>query len=321
MLKTLRFVRGAVAEKDLVPVLTHFRVYDGRIQGGNGRLSIDASCLDLKGLDITVPAERFLKAVDGCNGEPKLKITKTSKLSISHKKFKAILPLGDNESFPMNERSKGMVIVSTKTREALLGMLRALRPFIGVDASRPWACGILLKDGFAYATNNVILCRVPIPWKIDSINLPSFAVDELLRIGEIPSCLWIDDTSITFEYEDAWLKSQLFDLEWPDIEKFFAAQTTKKVSPLLFESIQRIIPFCPDPKFPVIKFSEEGVSTADGDMMAEVKGIKLPDAIFRAEPLLAVLSVATHIDFSTYPAPSPWKGENGLEGIFIGVKI
>jgi len=318
MIETLQFVRGAVAKKDLIPVLTHFRIYDGRIQGGNGRLSIDAPCPELAGMDITVPAERFLKAVDACDGEPKLKITDGGKLSITRKKFRALLPLGDPNAFPLGTPDGKQVAHDGE----FLTALRRLRQFVGEDASRPWACGILLKDGYAYATNNIIICRTPCHWGclLEPINLPSFAVDELLRINQEPDSIRVTDTAIMFGYGDSWLKTQLFDLNWPEIDRFFDTKATAKVPAKLQDAITKILPFCPDPKFPAIRFGPDGVSTIDGDMMAEVSGIELPEACFRAEPLMMVLDVATHIDFYCFPNPSPWRGKN-LEGMMVGVKL
>ena len=42
MLDVLDFVRGSISKKDIVPILKSFHVYDGRIQGTNGRLTIDS---------------------------------------------------------------------------------------------------------------------------------------------------------------------------------------------------------------------------------------------------------------------------------------
>ncbi len=43
MLDTLKFIQGAVARKDHVPALVHFRIAGGRIRGFNGTLSLAAA--------------------------------------------------------------------------------------------------------------------------------------------------------------------------------------------------------------------------------------------------------------------------------------
>jgi len=316
MIKTLQFVRGAVADKDLIPVLTHFRISDGTIQGTNGRMTIQADCEKLSGIDIAVPAGRFLKAIDACDGEPTIKVTPAGKLVISNKKFRAILPLGDTSAFPSATADQTQITMDGE----LLPVLRKLRPFIGTDASRPWACGILLKDGFAYATNNVILCRVPCSWGSlnEPINLPSFAVDELIRIGREPEAVHTSDQSVTFSWGSRWLKTLLFDLAWPDVDNFFEDTLTPEIPSGLQGAVERVLPFCPDPKFPVITLGADGVATTDGEMMAEMGGLSLPDSRYRAEALLMVLGVATHADLAAYPAPVRWAGD-GIEGVLVGV--
>lgn len=311
MINELQFVRGAVAKKDLVPVLTHFHIYDGRIQGTNGRIYIDHPS-SIRG-DFTVPAERFLKAVDACDGSPVIKVGK--KLSISKGKFKALLPLGEHDAYPRSAPSGKKVNINGVP---ILDILRRLAPFIGEDASRPWACGVLFKDQYAYATNNVIIARTPCALALNGVNLPIFAINELLRIGNEPVSMKRSDNSITFEYHNgAWLKTALLSAEWPDIEKMFTTTAKTKVNKNLLVAVEKVIPFCPGE--PTVLLNKDGVSTEDGDMQAAVSGLKLPECRFRAEPLIAVLREAQYIDLDTYPAPSPWLGKD-VEGLIVGVR-
>ena len=317
MLNTLRFVRGAVSTKDLVPVLTSFHLYGDRMQGTNGRITVDAPC-STKITDFTVNANRFLSAVDACEGEPIISITKGDKLSVKKGSFKALIPLVDHSSFPKIGPDK-----TVKLGTELLSTLRLLRSFIGEDASRPWACGVLIKSDFIYATNNIVLCRTPFSWKHKEAVLPSFAIDELLRINQEPVGVGFSDNSITFKYEDgSWLKSTLFHNEWPDVESMLSKiKVTTKVPEDLESNIRKVIPFCPDPKYPVIKIKGNRISTLEGEMSAEV-GKCGPDDLesnFRAEPLLSVVAVATKWDLSVYPKPCPWKSDQ-IEGVLVGVQ-
>ena len=100
MIETLNIVKGAVANKAIVPVLTHFHIYDGRVQGSNGKLCIDAPLPELSALELTVPAVKFMQAVKACKGTPKLNVTPTGRLSVSSSTFRALLPLLPAESFP-----------------------------------------------------------------------------------------------------------------------------------------------------------------------------------------------------------------------------
>ena len=329
MKKILNFVKGAVSTKDLVPVLTNFHFYDGRVQGGNGRVTIDAP-LDLGGSDITVPAVPFLRAIDACDDvldfeDGSLSITKAGRLSVKSGSFKSILPLSDNTDFPRAEvdLSVGML---WKPAPGFIKALRTIRPLIGDDASRPWACGALFKNGYIYATNNVIMVRIP--WAMPDdvcINIPSFAIEELIRVGEEPAGFMFSDTSAVFVYGNQaegtrWIKTQLFESAWPDADKFFTDEELAPVPVGLLDAVNKVVPFCPDKKHPVITLNSEGVHTAEGDMSASVANLELPEGRYRAEPLTLVLQQATAIDLTKYPGAVPFVGQNGLQGVMVGMK-
>ncbi len=320
MKKVLDFVKGAVSTKDLHPVLTNFRFYNGRVQGGNGRIAIDAP-LDLGGIDITVPAVPFIRAIEACGGDPELNITKGGRLIVKKDKFKSLLPLSDNASFPLAKIDE-FVRDKWQPSNGLVKVLKTIRSFIGEDASRPWACGVLFKEGFLYATNNVVIVRVPydMPEHLE-INIPSYTIDELIRVNKDPIHLAYTESAVLFGYGQSWMRSHLFDTKWPDVDKFFEGHDVLQLVPGgLLSAVEKILPFCPDSKFPVIRLDELGVHTAEGDMSADVGGLALPDSRYRAEPLQMVLRQATRIDLTKYPGPVPFAGDNRLQGILVGVK-
>ena len=319
MRDALNLVRGAVSTKDLLPVLTHFHIYDGRVQGGNGRIVIDVPCPELAGFDCTVPAERFLKAVDACDGEPKLKLTDGGKLTISKGKFRATLPLADHAAFPKIVRGHEG---SMKTpAQALLPILRCLYPFIGEDASRSWSCGVLFSSGYAWATNNVCLARVPC-YEERSYVLPVFAINELLRVGQEPGAIEDSENALIFGFMNGWwMRCQKLAGEWPNVAAFMPAEPPARAWPSrpLAEAVRKVLPFCPDPKYPVVQCGPEGVGTLEGEMSALVGYEDLPAGRFRAEPLLAALDASQSIDLSTYPKACYWSGE-GIDGVVVGMR-
>lgn len=321
MMNALNFVRGAVSTKDMTPVLKNIFCYDGRLQGSDGKLTIDAPCKDLKGFNFTVPCAAFLKAVDACQGEPKLVIKGDSNqsLQITRDKFKATLPLDTSDSFP-HQTLAGEE--GTKLTGTLLPVLRTLRPFVSEDASRPWACGILFRNGNAYATNNIIVAGIPAVSFPQDINLPGFLVDELLRLNLEPETIVANSDSITFRFSDSsWCKSSLLAATWPPVENMVPESATEQVPKGLIRAVEQVLPFCLDPKQPLIFLGADGVKTSDGDKSATVGGFELAESVYRAEPLLAVLRGATHVNFSDYPKPAGFQGLNGLRGLLVGVSV
>lgn len=319
MKDSLDFVRGAVATKDLIPILTNFHIYNGRIQGTNGRLTIDAPCPELAEWEFTVPATAFLKAVDACSSEPVIKLDEGYAV-ISKGSFKCRLPLDDHNTFPRQEPAGDD---GDGLNGALLPALKLLRPFVADDASRPWACGVLFKDGEAFATNNITAVGIPAVRFPEPINLPVFLIDELLRIGLEPVKVQASINNITMVFANgSWIKSSLLAATWPDVSGVLPTVVTGTVvSADLIAGVQTVLPFCPDIKSPLIHLSPDGIGTSEGEKSAMVGGFDLPKSIFRAEPLLATLRAASKIDFSTYPAPCPFVGDNGLRGVLVGVKV
>lgn len=321
MLETIKLVAGTVAEKDLIPAFTHIHIYDGWIQGMDGKsVAIAAKCDELKGVNATVPADRFLRAVDACSGEPSITEHK-EKLLIKRASFKAILPMLDHASYPKTEdppEDKEPLEI----KAGFVGVLKRLKPFISQDASRPWSCAVLFKNGAAYATNNAILVRLPYALPKD-IQIPASAVEELIRINQDPTHLVEGANCLYFIYPNFWVRILPSVLEWPDVESMLAKfdyQTLPTIPGQLLDAVRKIAHFHPDPKFPVVLFNGEGVHTMDGQHTASVGGISLPEGRFRAEIIQLVLNEAIKADFTKYPNPVPFFGMDKLCGMVVGVR-
>lgn len=316
MIETLRIIKGAVATKKLIPVLTHLHIYKDRIQATNGVVSIDAPFPYLEGLNVTVPAQAFVKAANICNGNLTTKLTATGKLTIRHKKFRATLPLLDNEMFPLVTPTA----MPAKLQVPILPILEQLRGFVSEDASRPWSRSICFKGGYAYATNNVVIAKVPAPIGFDMI-IPAAAIDELLRLGYEPSGAAVTPTSIAFPLNDgAWLSTLLVEEKWPDVENMVPESNPEPLPDNFLDTIKELLPFCEDPKFPIIHLGDFGLSTDEGSMQATIDIGEFPECKFRAEPLMQVAERAYGIDFTAFPKPCPFVGENGLTGVVVGMR-
>jgi hypothetical protein len=305
LLATLKMVRGAVADRDIVPALTHFLVRDGRIQGSNSRIAIDAPLpAGFESMAVAIPADRFIKAIDLCTSEPTLHV-EDQRLRLRAGAFTVKFPTLSPADYPHAEPDPD----DWQTDEPLLPVLRTLRPFIASDAQQVWPTGVWFDDksGFGYATNNVTLLRCPCSLTVGtgiSINLPLTAIDEMLRFGVEPSAFGVRDNSITFHYPAGqWIKSQLLAVAWPveTLQRLYAGteQAYAKlpaVPELLAPAVESVLPFCPNPKFPVVQFEPTSVSTEDGEYQAIVEGFELSPAKFNGNMLRLVLEHATHLD-------------------------
>ena len=335
MLHALNIVKGAVSVKDLVPVLTHVAVHEGRLHAFNGRLHISAPCPQLKGHSFTVPLAPFVAAVNICEGEPTLHHETQGILRLTGTSgFSATMPTGPIEQFPLME-PEGK---KHKTRN-MLAVLGALHPFIGEDASRPWSAAIKFQGASAFATNNVVLVEAQagstaIP---SHLCLPSHAVDEVLRLGMEPLTLGVTANAVVIHYPGGvWLRTALVEDQWPDVKAilkgYLAAGTFVDIPKGLAKAVEQVNGFCPDPKHPYIRLDGDRVATLDGVTQAAVGGLQGPGVgkgVYHADPLLKVLSVAYSADWGRFPRV-PWYGEAvagpegakvPLSGVLLGLNL
>jgi hypothetical protein len=205
---------------------------------------------------------------------------------------------------------------------ALLAGLKAVSPFIGEDASRPWCGGILLREQSLFATNNVALAQY---WAgVDfpaTINIPRAAVRELLRINEAPTQLQYEDSSVTFHYEgNRWLRTHLLSAEWPDLSRVLDVPSTPQpIDPRIFEGLAVVKHFVD--KLGRVFMQPDGLCTheAEGEGASyAIEGLR-GQGVYRLEMLELLQGVATAIDFSTYPKPCLFFGDR-LRGAIVGMR-
>lgn len=316
MLESLKFVQGSIAKKDLVPELTHFMIRDGAIRGYNGMIALSSKIpMDI---NCNPKAEPFIAAISKCTDTATLSLTPAGKLRVASDKFKALIECVEGDKHHVEPEGEELPFDG----EQLLKAFKVLVPFIGKDASRPWANGILLKGQSAFATNNVVLVEYWVGSQIPiEINIPGAAIKELLRINRAPVSVQVTKNSMTFNFsEDRWLRTQLFSTEWPDLNKVLSLEAAPKpVPPELFKSLETLKPFLNKAGQIFIK---DGIvsthDTPDEGASVEVVGM-VDDGSYQLEMINLLNGVAVTADFSTYPRPCLFYGDR-LRGAIIGMR-
>lgn len=306
---TLERVRGAVSRKTLLPILTNVSMRHGWLQSSNGFITVTTPCPGVD-LDFCVPAAPFFKAVDVCGPTPSLAVD-GGRLTVSKGKTRIRLPLETEDAYPRAEPISSELEV---VPDGLCDVLTRVRPFVGTDAFRLWSHGVLLQDGFVWATNNVVLVRVPFPG-VRPMVWPTPVLDEVLRLGEQPVAMAATDSRVELHYEDGtWLAASLIANQWPDTGRFFeVAQGSEGSTEIgqLGAAVEAVAPFCGES--PIVRLTSQGVETPEGHYHACVGMERLPEIAFRLEPFQEVLKVAKAIDFDL--APCRWWAPGGLEGV------
>jgi hypothetical protein len=314
MLDALKFVQSAVAKKDYVQALTHFRIADGLIKGYNGCLAL-CSPINLE-LEISPRAIQFSKAIQACQDTIQLNMTPAGRLSVKSGPFKVFVDCLE-EPFPAVEPAGEMLELDG----GFLKCLRTLNPFISEDASRPWSRGVLFRGPSAYATNNVVAVEYWLGHSFPvEVNIPKPAVQELLRIGVEPIKLQVCENSVTFHYTSGrWLRTQTYDLKWPDVGRILNKPSTCTPLPEgFFPALESLTPFVEETG--QIYFTGNKMTTTPVEgagATVEVEGIPA-SGVFHHKQLQLLSGIATKIDFSKYPAPSPFFGE-ALRGAIAGM--
>lgn len=319
MLNDLKFCAGAVAKKDFVPSLLHFRIANGHIYGFNGQLAISTPT-DLQ-VTCVPKAASLIKAMEKVddNVELVLNLTQTGKLSVKSGRFRVYIECIEDNDIAQIEPSGVMIPLPV----GLLHTLNILQPFISVDASRPWSRGILLRGQSAFATNNIVLLEHWLPYVFPSnINIPAEAVKEIIRIGIEPSHVQLDDRSVTFHYPNgAWIRTGLGVTEWPDLAKVLERSCNPKPIPHgYFDALRRLDAFADKSN----QFFMRGGTIATHNIEGEGACVDLDDfggiGSYLIKQMAHLDGVAVWIDFSLYPGPCIFYG-NMIRGAIIGQRM
>lgn len=320
MLDALRFVKGAVARKDFMPVLTHFRIEGGRIIGSDGNLAL-SSPVDIA-IEASPKAGVFATAIANCDGPVAMVQLPNGSLAIRSGAFKAVVDCSTDvyPTVPVGGRRFDIPF-------KLIPVLKTLERFISEDASRPWSQGILLRGKSAFATNNVIVVEqwIGVTTPVE-INIPTKAVAEMIRIDEEPEYIEIaqdedgNATSLTVRYsDDRWLYHPAVGGEWPDTGRYLNKSYAYKPFPLeLFPALRKLKP---------LAAKDQAVYMAKGNVRTNLDpelGSSMDVADLEAEgkyslPQLNLLEgIANAIDFSDRLAG--FKGTN-LRGVIYGMRL
>lgn len=308
---------GAVAKKDFLPAMTHFRIENGKVRSFNGTLAL---CSPLPfDIDCTPKAEPLVKAISLCEETIQLSMTDGGKLRVQSGGFRAFIETVEGAT-PHVEPAGDVVQFDGET---LIKAFEALLPFIGDDASRPWTNGILLRGQSAFATNNVSLVEYWLGTETPIVvNIPREAVREVLRVKEAPTHAQVDRNSITFHFSDErWIRSQLFETEWPDLSKILNKPSNPVPVPeSLFAAIDVLTPFVD--KIGRIYLHNGILRThSDPDLGATYDAPDISfDGLYQIKILNLLRGVATKADFTLYPEPALFFGDR-LRGALLGMRI
>lgn len=314
----LNFVRGAIGVNTIVPELEHYILEPGRITGSNGHLTLSAPIdLDISAMPKAALFSRALLQVETAEAVS-LYMTEGNRLAVRGDNFSAFIPCLE-EPFDVVEPDGDKHSIP----DTFVSDLGRMLPFTSEDASRLWSQGVLCEQGTLFATNNIVLVQLWNGHDLPRINLPKFMVAELQRIKQTPECIQTNERSVSFLFPDgAWMSSALLTDSWPfeTMEGILSRESSPQpIPPDLDQALKDLIPFTTDGKSSPVFFKDGKITTsphAEDGAEFKVDGV-VAGPIFNAHQLRLVLTEASALDFSSYPAPCGFIGDR-LRGVIVG---
>lgn len=326
LLDAIKFIRGSVSRKDIVPVLTHYSIKDGVAKGYNGMICM-ATPIDLS-IDCQPKAAPFFKAIEHCEemeGAPAFSMTAAGRLTIKQGAFKVHIDCIADEFPPMEPEGQRIEV-----KAGLLAAFKALAPMIAEDASRPWARGILLRDGSAYATNNVVIGQYWIGYQMPfDMNVPEECIKEILRVKQEPIAISANPNSITFHYENGrWIRSQLLSTDWPNVAPVLDRPSSPAPLPSdFFDVLGRLAPYADASRRIHIRANRLCTHLNEGlGADFEYDSVVAERGIYNIDLLRTLDGLVASVDWSLYPQPALFFGPNTdagyplLRGAVVGMK-
>jgi len=197
----------------------------------NGRLLLSIPFTDKALANTTVNLRLFQKIIVA--SDDKRTIRKTAKrIFVESTNFKGSVAYATD----WEQRKKPS---ATNTYASVdFEVLHALLPFTTHDSDNLWAMSVNVADGYAYCTNNIVICRHP-------FHFPDFIIaKEILQLHYSLKTklknVSIGKNGILFEYDNnIWLTFPKIDEKAPSLGAVF--NTMKKCTPLPPEAKQAIL--------------------------------------------------------------------------------
>ena len=310
-------VKAAVAPND-TSHLSHICIRNGMMFATNSRMTAAAevSFEDT----FMVPAREFYQAITVL-GEEDLKLAvKENSIVISKSRRRVTIETLNPENFVYHMPEGDPMPVPPEFVTAL----RAVYKFMSDDRTKPWANAVRVKDGYLYATNNIVVVRSPCgSWlrEID-ITLPSWVVEYIVSRDVELQFISFMQHSVSFNWADnSWVRSSRLTVEMPDV----VIDLLDKLTPVVFEISQEwrdafstVIQLSDD----VLHICPDRIKAGKGHALieAEVDSPVQEDTMWHPKYLNLVMEAATHFDPGSWPQPCCWKGEN-CEGLVIGRRL
>jgi len=272
LIAALEFI--SIAQRDVgEPRQTFCQMADGIIFGQDGAMS--AGCKIEESITAFAHTKQLLAALKKCSEQITMVQAGDGKsIKIKSGKFSASIPCYnefDKGNFPKPMPDDRVA----NATNALKDGLKACYPIVNESSPQPHAAGVLIQSGSVVATNGVVLVEywhgIDLP---PGILLPKAAAAAVANCPKNLTGFGFSDRSATFYFEDdSFIKSQLFECDYPNFTKLFDREFTPTPAPEdLYKGLDHVLPFSANG---LIFFDADLIKSGDMGNVAtyEVKGL------------------------------------------------
>jgi hypothetical protein len=313
----LDFIKAAQVDKpgDLV-VKTHCRLAGGYAVAYDGVLAI-AYPIEEE-LNICPHTHRLIDALGRCKKAVSITQLDADKLVIKSGNFRAVVPCLNPAALPYVAPDVQAGIIDDRLKEGFA----LLNPIVSGSGNTVVESSLLLQNNSMIATDRHIMLEfwhgINLP---NGLALPKVAIATIAKMSAKLVGIGVSDRTVTFYLDNgAWLRTQLYAEQWPDISRVINAgdpYNTPEIPPAFFEAVEAVAPFS---EIGVAAPTSGGgcVYTLDGYVSShytegvgatyQISGVP-PGLCFSAKHLLSVKNIATKFDFV---------GKNGISYFFGG---
>lgn len=286
---------------------------DGQVTATDYTVTMSMNIPELKGITANIPAEKLKLALGACGGSPTFSIS-GDVLTVKEGKFKAEIKLVV-APYPT---------IPTPGEEVpcpggMVKALKAMQPFMATSNKRPILQSLYLSNGFAYATDGQVAAKIPAPTVEGlSLLLPPRLVDELIKNEADPVKVRLSENRATFFYSELnWIQSNVLEGRFPNVDKVLSGaniQEAPEIDGAVKDGVSKVLRFATG-DYSSVTFDDNGIKA--GEAIFYMDGLKT--SYWNGKTLANVLAVATHADLEAYPNPAGWRGEDGIEGVLLGL--
>lgn len=238
LLDALKFINIA-QDSEGSAFQTHCRIHGGTLIASNG--GITAGIYIDEAMSCAPHTKTFIAALEKCNDAIAMTLLDSGRLSVKSGKFRAQVPCVPIGDLQPPQPDAPVANLTDAVKAALAACIAVAK-----DGEAPPACGVLLKANTAVATDRHVVIEAWHGIDLPPVFLPRVSAAAIANSSKPLKSFGFSDTSATFFFEDdSFIKTALFENNFPDYEKFINAETSPYPLPGgFYEAIEALKPFC-----------------------------------------------------------------------------